>query len=419
MYHKFFKIKILVIILLLFIGCTEQNSTEISGLKIEGKVISKGGPLSDGVVKLVSNSHNYSENTNESGEFKFLNVEPDTYMLSATKNVENQEYTQILETNINSSINLGDLTFEMLSFIEGNVDLLESEDDKLAEVLLLGTGINALTDSRGDYKLLFIPPGIYDILVQKEGYLSEDSIAVEISVNEVDTINFELEPTISNSVSIEKVLNVDRNVRGIAFVNGILVGSIGNEVFTIDTLTGTTETVVTIVFETYSPAISDLVYYPDHQLIFCRIADFSPYSYYLNATDFSITDSTYFSTADMQGAFYSDGYLYATDYDTDEIRNRVFTFDAFNPSQLSYLTSVDSLDAVYDMMLWNDNLIIATGRHDGKNMFATLDRNTFSVLSRYYIPENRTISRIEKIYGALWGSDGGNSLIKFNIPQLN
>jgi len=340
-------------------------------------------------------------------------------MLSATKNVENQEYTQILETNINSSINLGDLTFEMLSFIEGNVDLLESEDDKLAEVLLLGTGINALTDSRGDYKLLFIPPGIYDILVQKEGYLSEDSIAVEISVNEVDTINFELEPTISNSVSIEKVLSVDRNVRGIAFVNGILVGSIGNEVFTIDTLTGTTETVATIVFETYSPAISDLVYYPNHQLIFCRIADFSPYSYYLNTTDFSITDSTNFSTADMQGAFYSDGYLYATNFDTDSIRNRVFKSDAFNPGQMTYLTSVDSLDAVYDMMIWEDNIIMATGKHNGKNMFATLDRNTFSVLSRYYIPGNRTISRIEKINGALWGSDGGNSLIKFNIPQLN
>jgi hypothetical protein len=419
MYQKFIKTKILAIILLLFIGCTEQNSTEISGLKIEGKVISKGGPLSDGVVKLSSNSHNYSENTNESGEFTFINVEQDTYTLSATKIVENQEYSQVLKNDVNSSINLGELTFEMLSFIEGNVDLLETEDDRLAEVLLVGTGINALTDSRGDYKLLFIPPGTYDVLVQKDGYFSEDSIAVEISVNEVDTINFKLKPVISNSVSIEKVLNVDRNVWGIASVNGILVGSTGNEVFTIDTLTGTTETVATIVFENYSPAISDLVYYPDHQLIFCRIADFSPYSYYLNTTDFSITDSTYFSTADMQGAFYADGYLYATDYDTDEIRNRVFKYDAFNPSQMSNLTTVDSVDAVFDMMLWDDNLIIATGKHNGKNMFAILDRNTFSVLSRFYIPENGTISRIEKINNSLWGADGSNSLIKFNIPQLN
>lgn len=415
MYQKFFKTKILAIILLLFIGCTEQNSTEISGLKIEGKVISKGGPLSDGVVKLSSNSHNYSENTNESGEFTFLNVEPETYSLTATKSVENQEYTQILKTDINSSINLGELTFEKLSFIEGNVDLLESEDDRLAEVLLLGTGINALTDSRGEYKLLFIPPGIYDMLVQKEGYLSEDSIAIEIGINEVDTINFELEPTISNSVSIEKVLNVDRNVWGIALVNGIFIGSEENNVFTIDTLNGTTKIVNTLYYETFPPAISDLVYYPDHQLIFCRIADFSPYSYYLNATDFSITDSTYFSTADMQGAFYSEGSLYATDYNTDEIRNRVIRFNALDPNQNNYVHTIDSLNAVYDVMLWEENLIVATGKHNGKNMFATLDRNTFSVLSRYYIPGNRTISRIEKINGALWGSDGGNSLIKFNI----
>jgi len=419
MYQKFYKTKILAIVLLLFIGCTEQNSTEISGLKIEGKVISKGGPLSDGVVKLSSNSHNYSENTNESGEFTFLNVEPDTYVLSATKNVENQEYTQVLETDISNSINLGDLTFEMLSFIVGNVDLLESEDDRLAEVLLLGTGINALTDSRGDYKLLFIPPGTYDVLAQKEGYISEDSIGIEIGVNEVDTVNFKLKPFISNSVTIDKVLNVDRNILGIVFVNGILIGSEKNKVFTIDTLTGTTETVAKIIFETYKPAISDLVYYPDQQLIFCRIADFSPYSYYLSTIDFSITDSTYFSTADMQGAFYSDGYLYATDFDTDSIRNRVFKFEAFNPSQSSYLTTVDSLDAVYDMVLWDDNLIIATGKHNGNNMFATLDRLTFSVLSRLYIPENRTIYRIEKINGALWGTDGSNSLIKFNTPQLN
>jgi len=312
----------------------------------------------------------------------------------------------------------------MLSFIEGNVDLLESEDDRLAEVLLLGTGINALTDSRGDYKLLFIPPGTYDILVRKEGYISEDSIAIEIGVNEVDTVNFKLvnfklKPFISNSVTIEKVLNVDRNIWGIALVNGTLIGSEENNVFTIDTLTGTTETVATIIFETYSPAIGDLVYYPDQQLIFCRIADFSPYSYYLNASDFSIADSTYFSTADMQGAFYSDGYLYATDYDTDSLRNQVFKFDAFNPSQTSYLTTVDSLDAVYDMMLWDENLIVASGRHNGRNMFATLDRNTFIVLKRFYIPENKKIYRIEKINGSLWGTSWENTLIKFNIPQLN
>jgi hypothetical protein len=419
MFNIVLNINILAITLLLFISCNENPPTETSGLKIEGKVTSIGGPLSDAVVKLSSSSSNYSRNTNEFGEFTFTNVEPDTYTLSATKNVENQEYSQILGTDINKSSNLGDLTFDLLSFIEGNVDLLESEDDRLAEVLLLGTGINALTDSRGNYKLLFIPPGIYDIVVRKEGYFSEDSIAIEIAVNEIDTVNFELRPIIASTVIIEKVLNVDRNVLGIAFVNGILIGSIDNEVFTIDTLTGTTETIATIVFETYTPAISDLVYYPDHQLIFCRIADFSPYSYYLNATNFSITDSTYFSTADMQGAFYSDGYLYATDYDTDEIRNRVIKFDAFNPSQFSYLTTVDSLDAVYDMMIWEDNIILATGKHNGKNMFAILDRHTFSVLSKFYIPENSTIYRIEKINNALWVTNGSNSLIKFNIPQLN
>jgi len=45
MVNKILNISVLAITLLLFVGCTEQNSTETSGLKIEGRVTSKGGPL--------------------------------------------------------------------------------------------------------------------------------------------------------------------------------------------------------------------------------------------------------------------------------------------------------------------------------------------------------------------------------------
>jgi hypothetical protein len=420
MYRNLHKVIGLYLIIIFIISCAENPPTENLSLKIEGRILSKGGSVPNAIVKLSSDSRTYSQNTNEFGEFMFKDIESNTYDLSATMIVENQQYTQVLETNITNSINLGDLTFEMLSFIVGNVDLLESEDDRLAEVFLLGTGINALTDSRGDYKLLFIPPGIYDILVRKEGYLSKDSIAIEVGINEVDTINFELTPIISEAVTIDKIINMDRNVIGICAValEDVILGVDHNNVFTIDTINGTTQIVSTFYYPPFNPTVSDLIYYPDYQLVFCKTADFSTYSYYIDAFSYNIIDSVNFVSADLQGAFYSEGYLYATYYDADEIRNRVFKSDAFNPYQASYLTTVDSLEAVYDMLIWDENIIIATGKHKGKNMFALIDRNTFSVLSRYYIPENRTIYRIEKINNALWGTNWTDKLIKFNFKIL-
>jgi Carboxypeptidase regulatory-like domain len=58
------------------------------------------------------------------------------------------------------------------------------------------TGIRASvsSDETGDYRFLFLPPGIYELKVEREGFVANVQKNVQVTIGQVVTVNFQLEP---------------------------------------------------------------------------------------------------------------------------------------------------------------------------------------------------------------------------------
>jgi outer membrane receptor protein involved in Fe transport len=65
-----------------------------------------------------------------------------------------------------------------------------------ANIQLVGKSMGAATDENGEYYILNIPPGIYDVQASIIGFRSLIKTGVEISINHTTTLNFELEETV-------------------------------------------------------------------------------------------------------------------------------------------------------------------------------------------------------------------------------
>jgi outer membrane receptor protein involved in Fe transport len=63
-------------------------------------------------------------------------------------------------------------------------------------ILLVGKSIGAATDLEGDYVVLNIPPGVYEVRASSIGYRSVTMTNVEINMDHTTTLDFELEETV-------------------------------------------------------------------------------------------------------------------------------------------------------------------------------------------------------------------------------
>jgi len=81
--------------------------------------------------------------------------------------------------------------------IVGNVTDAESGDPLVGvNVFIQGTTLGAATDSKGDYFILNIPPGVYTLSASMMGYTTVNKTDVFLSVDHTVTIDFALPPTV-------------------------------------------------------------------------------------------------------------------------------------------------------------------------------------------------------------------------------
>lgn len=75
--------------------------------------------------------------------------------------------------------------------IEGEVQCSDGSDVDGTLVSVLGLSITAKTDSSGDFKLLYVPKGTYEIVFEVPGKLAE-SVSVEVIKKRVTELNIVL-----------------------------------------------------------------------------------------------------------------------------------------------------------------------------------------------------------------------------------
>lgn len=76
--------------------------------------------------------------------------------------------------------------------IEGTVTLEHATDYSRVKVYLSGTAFTAITQSDGSFQMLDVHADAYQIIVEKEGFISVEQ-EVEVKAGQVTTVEFVLE----------------------------------------------------------------------------------------------------------------------------------------------------------------------------------------------------------------------------------
>ena len=73
------------------------------------------------------------------------------------------------------------------------VDAADSTGLPSANVIIEGTTLGAATDLDGNYRIIGVPVGVYDVTARYIGYEDEVEASVEINAGYTRTLNFKLE----------------------------------------------------------------------------------------------------------------------------------------------------------------------------------------------------------------------------------
>jgi len=95
--------------------------------------------------------------------------------------------------NLISTICLSQTTGKLTGKIS---DIITSEPLIGVNVMLMGTDFGAASDIEGDFFLINIPPGSYDISINMMGYKSTIIENLQISVNRTTPLSMALTPSI-------------------------------------------------------------------------------------------------------------------------------------------------------------------------------------------------------------------------------
>ena len=86
------------------------------------------------------------------------------------------------------------------------VDKANREPLPAASIRVEGTVMGAMADDTGEYFILNVPPGTYNLMVNVIGYVPLRVVGAEIHADLTSTINFELESTILESAEAIEVI---------------------------------------------------------------------------------------------------------------------------------------------------------------------------------------------------------------------
>ena len=166
------------------------EADQISGGLVSGTVYDDAGtpaPINGATVKILSSTYEplYHTNTNELGEFSFSNIPEDTYYLTASAEgflaadlitITVSETSPVFEaitltTDENQALGIiyGTVTEDGAGTPLSDVVVTLYEDDGLGGYTTIST---TATIADGEFVIENIPPGTYQIVYSKTGYLT-------------------------------------------------------------------------------------------------------------------------------------------------------------------------------------------------------------------------------------------------------
>jgi len=201
------KKKIINIVLLFFIpiliGCgqtarTTESTYEIGTGIISGKVYDINGNSASGVVVYLRNSSELAsssiksksaqtDTTKSDGSFSFNNVSDGTYNVQADQSDQYKAIQKNVIISGGNSVSLGTLTLAQTGAICGTAQLLDKSTHLGISIFIPGTSFNATTNTSGNYTIVYIPCGTYEVYASYSGYQSSSCESISVQSSEATT----------------------------------------------------------------------------------------------------------------------------------------------------------------------------------------------------------------------------------------
>ncbi|HKJ67073.1 MAG TPA: carboxypeptidase-like regulatory domain-containing protein, partial [bacterium] len=119
---------------------------------------------------------------------------------------------------------VGNFTFAQTGDIRGHVEDAESgEGLPGVNVVVVGTEMGAATDQNGDFVIINVDPGTYDVQASMIGYANVTKTEVLVTIDQIATVNFALETSAIRGEEV--VVQADRGVIHAEVSNSQLVST--------------------------------------------------------------------------------------------------------------------------------------------------------------------------------------------------
>jgi len=195
-------------------GILSAEGFNVKGLKI------LANPLPGASVFLEKT--NLRTITNDKGEFTLTDVPAGKHNLIGEKGGGNGEKVSVRsEVNVKEAetVDLQSLLLKKTATLVGTVKLKDKDNHSGINVYIAGSQFAALTDENGDYTLINVPEGTYDISSSKSGYKTTTVSNIKASSGEyplVQEMALEAEP--QDVIGTDKLVTAD----GTGIITGVI-----------------------------------------------------------------------------------------------------------------------------------------------------------------------------------------------------
>lgn len=165
---------------------SSSNITSLFG-NING-IVKLNGILKEDIIVSIKGSP-YKVKTDFNGYYSFLNIPSGNYTLiyNFRDYVTKTQEVPVITRAITNAITIDLITGT--GKVIGNAKLENEPDNNGIIISINGTPFTAITDSKGNYIIEYIPTGSYDITISKPGYSTENIIGIYIQGNTETTIS--------------------------------------------------------------------------------------------------------------------------------------------------------------------------------------------------------------------------------------
>lgn len=208
-------IAILIIVFgLMFASCSSEETPVTptkTSLSIEGIVSEEGTGRAIGQVFIFSTTSSHAVVSDIDGFYALKDLRAGTYTLTAVKS--NYDTTKIVVTVDSArAVTRGDIVMRLVKNpggIRGRV-IDQSNDSGIvaSNITTYPFQGQVNTDNSGNYLLLSVTPGSYDLTATKFGYSSK-TIKMKVSADSISVVDFILEPlygTITGKVMVDSLV---------------------------------------------------------------------------------------------------------------------------------------------------------------------------------------------------------------------